>query len=432
MIASAPSRNRPLTASLLLVLIFISICLPTGAIFGLNVKVIVFVAFFLSFIFYLATNSAQWPTSSELLFIFSFGACLCLWSVIAIVNGEAEMAQVFMQCKDIASTMTIAWACIFVVRRGIVLTETVITTVIYAVLALALMKLAFIVALFRWHIDPITTIEAIFGEASLVGGSIAFGLTRMGFSSDIVGGFALFAILCPSVSGICFRRTTAIVLIPLLLASGLLSYGRYIWFIEIFAVVAALMIERRFKWLLAVVLGIASLTYVSYDLLRPLLEARFSSDQTTDSDLIRVEQSKALAEEIRERPFFGKGLGTHVNGLIRSEQTQYSYELQWESLLMQIGVVGVMGIFVSIAAASRDLLAARSPAKPWLGVLFALWLLGSWTNPYITSSFAGATFGMFMAMFYKLRYDRREVHIDSSRLGVSGFAGSFLGRQPST
>jgi hypothetical protein len=431
MIATMPTRSRPLAVSLLLVLIFISICLPTGSIFGLNVKVMVFVAFFLSFIFYLATNSSEWPTSSELLFILVFTACLCLWSAIAVINGEAEMIQVFMQFKDIASTVVIAWMCIFVVRRGIISPETVIVTVIYAVVALALMKLAFIVALFRWHIEPITTIESIFGEASLVGGNIAFGLTRMGFSSDIVGGFALFAILCPSVSGVYFRRTATIILIPLLLASGLLSYGRYIWFIEVFAIVAALMIERKFKWLLVVIMGMASLTYVSYDLLSPLLEARFSSEQTTDSDLIRVEQSKALAEEIRERPLFGRGLGTHVNGLIRSEQTRYSYELQWESLLMQVGVVGVIGMFLSIAAASRDLLAARGPAKPWLGVLFALWLLGSWTNPYITSSFAGATFGMFVAMFYKLRH-RSEVHIDSSGGGVSGFATGFLGRPTST
>src|ERR1700733_1255640 len=202
--------------------------------------------------------------------------------------------QVFMQFKDIASTVMIAWVCIFAVRRGILSPETVITTVIYAVVALGLMKVAFIVALFRWHIDPISTIESIFGEASLVGGNIAFGLTRMGFSSDIVGSFALFAILCPSVSGVHFRRSASIVLIPLLLASGLLSYGRVIWFIEIFAIVAALIIERKFKWLVLVAAITISLTYVSYDVLQPLLEARFSSDQTTDSDLIRAEKSKAL------------------------------------------------------------------------------------------------------------------------------------------
>jgi hypothetical protein len=411
MIAAVPSRSRPLAASLLLVLIFISVCLPTGAIFGLNVKIIVFVVFCLSFSFYLATNSSDWPTSSELLFLFFFTAWLCLWSLIAILNGESEMTQVFMQFKDIASTVMIAWVCIFAVRRGILSPETVITTVIYAVVALGLMKVAFIVALFRWHIDPISTIESIFGEASLVGGNIAFGLTRMGFSSDIVGSFALFAILCPSVSGVHFRRSASIVLIPLLLASGLLSYGRYIWFIEIFAIVAALMIEHKFKWLVLVAAITISLTYVSYDMLQPLLEARFSSDQTTDSDLIRVEQSKALAKEIRERPFFGKGLGTHVNGLIRSEQTRYSYELQWESLLMQIGLVGIVVIFASIIAASRDLWAAHGRAKPWLGILFLLWLSGSWTNPYITSSFAGATFGMFMAMFYKMRHDQSGVQI---------------------
>jgi len=71
---------------------------------------------------------------------------------------------------------------------------------------------------------------------------------------------------------------------------------------------------------------------------------------------------------------------------------------------MQFGFLGICGIMVLIAASARDLLRARHPAKPWLMALFALWLLSGWTNPHLTSSFAGATFGMFMALFYSIRY----------------------------
>src|SRR5208282_2346500 len=110
---------------------------------------------------------------------------------------------------------------------------------------------------------------------SLIGGDIAFGLTRMQFSSDIIGSFALFAILCPSVSGIRFRRTFTVLLVLLLVASGLLAYARYIWFLEGFAVIAAMIIERRFKLLAAAIVAIILLTSMYYETLQPVVEGRF-------------------------------------------------------------------------------------------------------------------------------------------------------------
>lgn len=71
--------------------------------------------------------------------------------------------------------------------------------------------------------------------------------------------------------------------------------------------------------------------------------------------------------------------------------------------LMQFGFVGIVGIFLLVGTSARDLLAPRHRAKPWMVLLFVLWLLSSWTNPYLMSSFAGATLGMFMAMFYRMR-----------------------------
>jgi hypothetical protein len=397
------ARPRPLAASLLLLLIFVAVCLPTGTIFNLNVKIVLFLVCAVAFLSFLLFNSHDWPTSAELIFFFVFCLSLCLWCMIAILNGQSDTTQLLLQVKDLGSTVLIAWLCAFFVRRGLLSPESVVLTVIYSVVTLGLVKIGLIVGLFTLHINPTQMIESIFGEASLVSGDIAFGLVRMGFSSDIVGSFAIFAILCPTVSGVRFRRGYAALLITVLLISGLISYGRYIWFMDLFAIMAALSIERRFKLLVLAVIATGLAGVASYDVLRPLVEARFSSDQTTDSDLTRIEQSKALISEIKARPLFGKGLGTHARGVIRSEQTQYSYELQWMSLLMQLGIVGIVGVAVLVIAAAHDLLAARYPARLWLAALFIFWLLGSWTNPYITSSFAGATFGMFMAIFYRMR-----------------------------
>ena len=70
---------------------------------------------------------------------------------------------------------------------------------------------------------------------------------------------------------------------------------------------------------------------------------------------------------------------------------------------MQFGALGMAGIILLVGNSARDLIASRHRGRSWMALLFVLWLLSGWTNPYLTSSFAGATFGMFMAMFYRMR-----------------------------
>jgi len=121
------------------------------------------------------------------------------------------------------------------------------------------------------------------------------------------------------------------------------------------------------------------------------------------SDTGRTEQARALWGEIKARPILGKGMGAHVATDSRTITQKYSYELQWLAFLMQFGIMGVIGILLLVAASTRDLVMAKHPAKPWVLLLFVLWLLESLTNPHITSSYAGAAFGLFMAMFYRMR-----------------------------
>ncbi|HEX3821924.1 MAG TPA: O-antigen ligase family protein [Candidatus Sulfotelmatobacter sp.] len=404
---------------MLLLLLFTAVCLPTGSIFGLNVKAALFVVFVVALAWFLVTHSSDWPTLSEQIFLGIFISCACFWAIIAIYHGESDTKQIFLELKDIATTVLIAWFCYFFLRRKLLQPESVITSVICAAVTVGFIKLALILCVLILRVEPVSLIESVFGEASLVSGEIGLGLTRLGFSSDIVGGFALFAVLCPSVSGVRLRRSFVALCVFMLLVSGLLSYARYVWITDLFAIVAALVIERRVKVLLLSALVVGIVAGTSFEALNPLFAARFSSEQTSESDLIRIEQSKALWDEIEARPVFGKGIGQHALGLIRNEQNPYSYELQWMSLLMQLGLVGVGAILVLFVAAARDLLAVRGPAKFWLAALYLLWLLGSWTNPYLISSFAGATFGMFLAMFYRMRMIAEENVSDGQAAIVS-------------
>jgi len=405
MIDSVQNRRTPLTATLLQALLIIAVCLPSGSVFGLNVKIPVFSLFTVVLIFYLATHSDDWPSIDDLTLLGLLVAGLSFWGLIAVLGPESDTKQIFLQLKDMASTVVLAWLCIFCIRRHLLKPEQVARAVIYGVVLLALMKLALIAFTIGQKIDPIQAIADIFGEESLVGGEIGFGIARIEFPSDIASSFALFALLCPSVSGVRFRKLVVVGIVTALLLSGLLAFARYIWFLDAVAIAGAMILERRTKLLVALMVPLIPLAYIYYEALQPVVENRFFSSQASDSDLIRIEQSKALLDEIQSSPLIGKGLGTHSHTVIRNEENRYSYELQWMAMSMQFGVLGIAGIVTLILASSRDLLAARHPAKPWLILLFALWLFSGWTNPHLTSSFAGATFGMFMALFYRIRFD---------------------------
>lgn len=398
-----PSHIRSVTWGLFLVLLFLVVCLPTGAIFGVNLKVIAFGLFLVPFILFLATHRDS-LSGADVFFLVGVVASLSFWSLIGILNGQTDNGQIFHQLRDLGSAILIAWLCFFAIRKGLIRPERLIAVIICAIFAMSVMKLALITLSFLFDIDPIQTLQSVFGELDVITGFMQYGFARLQFPADILGSFVLFALLAPSLSGVRFGRVpTFVICLSVGLGSGFLSYSRYIWFIYVVSIFAALIIERRWKMMVIMVLVVLVLCIPFYDVFSTIFESRFLSDAADISDAGRMAQAKALLEEVAARPFLGKGLGAHSSVNRSSDSLMYSYEMQWLSLLMQFGIVGQIGILLLVAASARDLVMAKHPAKLWVLLLFVLWLLASWTNPYLTSSFAGATFGLFGALFYRMR-----------------------------
>ena len=81
--------------------------------------------------------------------------------------------------KDIASTVLIVWLCSFLLRRKLLRPESVISAVIYAAVTVGFIKIALILGVLLFRINPVGLIESAFGEGSLVTGEIGLGLTRL-------------------------------------------------------------------------------------------------------------------------------------------------------------------------------------------------------------------------------------------------------------
>jgi len=133
--------------------------------------------------------------------------------------------------------------------------------------------------------------------------------------------------------------------------------------------------------------------------------SRFSSSATVISDNIRLKELPILLKQFETSPIIGHGLGFHAPHFIRDQHDKFSYELQWVALLMQIGVVGVAGIMALLTLVARPFLfLPLNKMNVTLLIMFTLWIVSGFFNPYLTSSAAGAIFSFFVAAGYSLRH----------------------------
>jgi hypothetical protein len=179
-----------------------------------------------------------------------------------------------------------------------------------------------------------------------------------------------------------------------------LAYSRFIWLTYVVSIFAAMIVQRSWKTMAVTVLAALLLGVACYDVFNTVFEARFVTEAEL-SDVGRIDEARVLMVEIKARPILGKGMGAHPNSGVETQS--HIYLLEWLGFLMQFGIVGLIGILLLVAASTRDLVMAKHSAKPWMFLLFALWLLESCTNAAIGLSFSGAAFGLFMAMFYRMR-----------------------------
>ena len=252
--SSFSSDVRYITWELFLVQLFLAVSLPVGSVFGLNIKLISFGLFLVAFAVDLLIGGLLISTA-EIVFMAVVTASLCFWSLVGVMVGQADGGQILAELRQIASTISVAWLSIFAIRRGRVTPERLITVIIYGLAFVSVVKVALVAGSFVFNIDPIQIIRSTFGEDSTVAYPIAFGLVRLDFGADIVGAFALFALLAPSVSGVRLSwMSKLLICIVVVLGSGMLTYARAIWFIYIVAILAAMVVERSWKMMAVTIL----------------------------------------------------------------------------------------------------------------------------------------------------------------------------------
>jgi hypothetical protein len=215
---------------------------------------------------------------------------------------------------------------------------------------------------------------------------IGFGLQRLQFPSDIA---LIFFVACYFGGR---RKLIDILFLLSITISVFLSFSRYL-----FAAYALCLVIRfvRVKKLDTVSVAALSSILIIGAIFSVTLFSRFSSRGAQDSDSTRTEQIAYLTEVIVQHPFFGTGMGSSINGYKRSGTIPFSYEVQWYALAMQFGFLGLAWFLVNMVAPLS--ICCKSPRKTSVFlVVFLLWLLAGFTNPFIIS--LGSAFGLSILM----------------------------------
>lgn len=378
-----------------LLLVFVSIFLPSGSMLGVNVKLLVLFVVLLAFAFSRTSVLLSW-----VLVLLAFTIVLGSWLLYGSFLRSDELALALLQFKDIYVAFLIPFIGWVAIRRNIVRPYSILMSGAYAASAVGLVKIALEWVSWVYNIHYMTLaifLEKLF-DVQIMTMDIVEGLFRIQVPSDIAIPFLIFFLISVNRSSLCVGRLQYWAVLFLMLISGFLAFSRYIWVATLVLFVLWMLSRRRtFKSLALLFLSIILVSVVFMAPLSKIIAQRFSSEQVDSSDQVRIVQLRDLIDKTSASPWVGFGLGAYVSNNVRNQKLKYSYELQWNAWLVQLGVLGTGALFVaSLIVLWPVLNRGDMRSVIVLGLALSLWLGSGLTNPYLTSSFAGVVFLFFL------------------------------------
>jgi hypothetical protein len=367
-----------------LLLLFLGAFLPSDGNHGLfspkSLCFLLAIGSFLPFFF----NRKSIGAYELLFFLFLSLACifLSLFSLLALSHDFFW----FGQFKLFVITLFTPLMGIFFYREGRLDFTTFLKTLVLGNTCYSLLKVAVLLAFLLGVGDVWGILEGI--GVRYMSMTIVGGLSRLQTSVDLLSPFLLFFVLQSKGFSKIFKR----LYIPLTLLSVFLSFSRFLMFVACVALLLhtlSLPFRKIFK---VVMLGVFSLglglALIGEERAMTIFENRLQSRENSKSDDVRVEQVRALAQDAKETPLFGRGLGSFSKECVRDITLPYSYEVQWVAFFMQFGLIGLFFL-----ASVLFLISYRLNFAPL--ILFGLFIASGFTNPYLISLTSGILYTLF-------------------------------------
>lgn len=378
---------------------FMVVLLPSGALLGVNVKILCFLL--------LLPVAAQVSfargqiTVERLVRLLSMPTLLLFWVFLSVLDGF-DIRDALTEYKDVAVIMFTCWFASVLGPDDQASMLFLLRSALYAEVSACMLKVLLLGYAFVSGI-PITQLVELINHAfgvMLMALDFETVLGRVEFASDNLIPVCIFAILgYRQLLGL--RASRALLMIFLLIVSVLFSFSRYLWVFTVAALLLGLIVGKKDRFQVALITLLGTLTAISLPFLVVVVALRFSTALVTSSDIERTLQIIALREFIAAAPWFGHGLGSYAHRVVRSWDAPYSYEVQLLALFGQVGLVGVVYLgLVTVSYFRRIWPDAERSGLPRAGLLLLLliWFAGGFLNPSVISSAAAMSYCAIYAM----------------------------------
>ena len=128
-------------------------------------------------------------------------------------------------------------------------------------------------------------------------------------------------------------------------------------------------------------------------------DAYYDREGSIVSNNIKLKQIQLLLRKWTNRPIFGYGYGSYLDNFIRSKESPFSYEMVFFSLLMKIGILGVlfwMFLLFSLFYIKNKYKKNKKDYFCWSFLVISFFVMVQ-TNPLIFNS-VGIAFLLFISM----------------------------------
>lgn len=319
--------------------------------------------------------------------------------IIGIDQDPQIKSGQFDQFKIFITTLFPPFVGWFLIKDQIISFEKVMKTIIYTNCAYNVIKTLLMVL----HVLGIINVWKFMDQTGLrfMNMHIIGDIGRIQTSVDIIFPFLVFFVLHSENLGIKLSKPFKWLFLISGITSVFLSFSRFLIFTFLFSLFLYFCTLPFFKqiktWIFIGLISCIGIGIIGPATVMEIVDKRFFSTDNAASDTTREEQIDAMMQACDESPFFGKGLGGYTRECIRDYEVPHAYEVQWVSFLMQFGLVGLFIILLStLFIASNFLSFPWTLLKISFLLLFGLWLLSGFTNPFLISLTSGLIYMIFL------------------------------------
>ena len=374
--------------------------LPSGTLFGLNVKFILFILLFPIAVRLLFTSVEL--TWTRVLPVLLVPLGVFFWICIANANGVA-LPLTLNQAKDLLATITGAWFisiyCSLVPGNTLKIIRLILLTEIcISIFKLGLFSFATVTG--QDVTILLNGIGSFFKVTLSVSNFESDTLERFELASDGLLPLCLFALMSLRKRlGLSVGKAT--ILSVLLLPAIFFTFSRYLWGFTVLVILLSYTLINRdklHKWFLLVLIA---LSVATWGYTAKVVNDRYSDKFAGSSDEARTDQALVLQEFFFEKPLLGHGLGSYSATLLRNDETPYSYENQLGALAGQIGTIGCFCMLLLLVGYYyRAFFNTTYPFKYKLAlsIIIVFWIFGGFVNPQVLTSQSSLSYGMILAI----------------------------------